>query len=142
MTTWTAYNTNDLPGIAEALIEALAQRRKVALLGEMGAGKTTFTKALCAVLGVENTTSSPTFSIINEYAYRDKEGRAALFHHLDLYRLKSAQEAFDIGIEDVLYDQWYCVIEWPQVIEDMLPEDCAIVKIEMEDSGARTIQLL
>lgn len=124
------------------VFEALAGRRKIALYGEMGAGKTTFTGAFCRQLGVSTTTASPTFSLINEYAYPDAQGQTALIHHLDLYRLKSAQEAFDIGIEEILDDPWYCLIEWPQLVEALLPPDAAKIEIEILDKTRRRILIL
>lgn len=131
----------DLLPAMPSLLEALAGRRKIALYGDMGAGKTTLVKALCEYLGVQGTTASPTFSLINEYRYRAADGSEAFFHHLDLYRLNSAQEAFDIGLEDLLYDPWYCVIEWPQLAEALLPEDAARVEIEITGEQSRTIRV-
>ena len=131
----------DLLPAMPSLLKALAGRRKIALYGDMGAGKTTLVKALCQHLGVQGTTASPTFSLINEYRYQAADGSEALFHHLDLYRLNSAQEAFDIGLEDLLYDPWYCVIEWPQLAEAMLPEDAARVEIEITGEQSRTVRV-
>lgn len=124
------------------VLEALAGRRKIALYGEMGAGKTTFVKAFCRHLGVRETTASPTFSLVNQYSYTEKDGSAALVYHLDLYRLNSLQEALDIGIEDLLYDPWYCIIEWPQLAEPLLPEDAAKIQIEITGETARRILIL
>lgn len=132
----------DLLPAMPRLLEALAGRRKIALYGDMGAGKTTLVKALCAYLGVESNTASPTFSLINQYRYRAADGSTALFHHLDLYRLNSPQEAFDIGLEDLLYDPWYCVMEWPQLAETMLPEGTARVEIKITGEESRTIEVL
>lgn len=122
------------------LLDALAGRRKIALHGEMGAGKTTLVKAICNYLGVRENTTSPTFSLVNQYSYADEKGALALFHHLDLYRLRSMQEALDIGIEELLYDPWYCFIEWPQQVEALLPVDAA--KIQLEITGPSTRRLL
>lgn len=124
------------------VLEALTGRRKIALYGDMGAGKTTFVKAFCRHLGVRGTTASPTFSLVNQYSYTEKDGSSALFYHLDLYRLKSLQEALDIGIEDLLYDPWYCIIEWPQLAEPLLPEDVAKIQIEITGETARRILIL
>jgi len=121
------------------ILKGLGGRRKIALYGEMGAGKTTLVKAFCQYLEVRDTTASPTFSLINEYRYRAPDGSPALFHHLDLYRLNSIQEAFDIGVEEVLYDPWYCVIEWPQLVEPLLPDDAAQVEIEITGEHSRRI---
>ncbi len=140
--TWTARSTADLPHIAQSIMAHLGERRKVALLGDMGAGKTTFVRAICALLGVlDAAASSPTFSLINQYAFTDKDGQPALLHHLDLYRLKSLDEALDIGIEEVLYDPWFCFIEWPQVIEAILPDDAAVLRISLGKDFERVLEL-
>jgi tRNA threonylcarbamoyladenosine biosynthesis protein TsaE len=87
-------------------------------------------------MGVKNNTSSPTFSLVNEYEY-EKDGQKALIRHLDLYRLKNAEEALDIGIEDFLYDAHYTFIEWPDVILEFLPEDIIEIQIEALDENSR-----
>lgn len=122
------------------LLHALDGRRKIALYGDMGAGKTTLVKAFCQHLGVIENTSSPTFSLVNEYSYRESNGETALFHHLDLYRLRTAEEALDIGLEDLLYDPWYCFIEWPQIVEHLLPPET--LRLEMKTMGPESRQLL
>lgn len=124
------------------LIKVLADRRKIALYGDMGAGKTTLVKAFCQHLGVTGNTTSPTFSLVNQYTYPLENGATALFHHLDLYRLRSTQEAFDIGMEDLLYDPWYCWIEWPQLVEDFLPADAVKIQLEVVGSEARRLVIL
>jgi tRNA threonylcarbamoyladenosine biosynthesis protein TsaE len=124
------------------VLEALAGRRKIALYGEMGAGKTTFVGVFCRFLGVTRATASPTFSLINQYAYPAPDGATALFHHIDLYRLRNIQEALDIGIEDILFDPWYCVIEWPQLIEPLLPDDAAKIQIEITGETSRRVLIL
>lgn len=123
------------------LHEALRGRRKIALYGEMGAGKTTLVNAFCQFLGVHDHTASPTFSIINEYGYTGESGEPALIHHLDLYRLNSTGEALDIGIEDVLNDPWYCLIEWPHLAEPLLPPDTAKVRMELIDETTRLLSV-
>lgn len=136
------HNPAELPAAIPAILEALAERRKIALYGEMGAGKTTFVKALCEYLGVDGPTASPTFSLVNQYKYPMPDGTTAYFHHLDLYRLRNASEAFDIGLEDLLYDPWYCVIEWPQIAEAMLPADTAKINIGILGETSRRILIL
>lgn len=125
-----------------ALADALGSRRKIALYGDLGAGKTTLVQAFCRFLGVEDSPASPTFSLVNEYAYRDAAGNTALVHHLDLYRLKNIEEALDIGIEEILYDPWYCFIEWPQVIEPLLPDDAVKIQIDILSETDRRLLLL
>ncbi len=136
------HDPEAIPAAIPAILEGLAERRKIALYGEMGAGKTTFVKAFCQHLGVEGSTASPTFSLVNQYNYTLPDGSKALFHHLDLYRLRNASEAFDIGLEDLLYDPWYCVIEWPQIVESMLPDNTAKINIEIIGETSRRILIL
>jgi tRNA threonylcarbamoyladenosine biosynthesis protein TsaE len=138
---WILNAPDELPALVPKLLDALAGRRKIALYGEMGAGKTTLVKAICAHLGVQGNTASPTFSLVNQYHYAEADGTNSLFHHLDLYRLRSAQEAFDIGLEDLLYDPWYCVIEWPQWAENLFPDEVARVEIEILGETERRIRV-
>ncbi len=138
---WTIKSPDDLPALMPQLLQVLAGHRKIALYGEMGAGKTTLVKAICQHLGVRENTASPTFSLVNQYSYLEADGSISLFHHLDLYRLGSAQEAFDIGLEDLLYDPWYCVIEWPQWAEQMLPENALRLEIEILVETERRIHV-
>ena len=138
----TIHSLPELDACIPRVLEARAGRRKIALYGDMGAGKTTFVKAFCRHLGVREMTASPTFSLVNQYSYTEKDGSAALFYHLDLYRLKSLQEALDIGIEDLLYDPWYCIIEWPQLAEPLLPEDAAKIQIEITGKTSRRLLIL
>lgn len=128
---------------ARALLDYAGDRKKFFLYGDIGAGKTTFTKALCVLLGVEDNVSSPTFSLINEYEYQQPDSEAIyLIHHLDLYRLKSLQEAMDIGIEDILYDKYLCLIEWPELIETLAPIDIVKINIEILDNSSRKVIFL
>lgn len=125
-----------------ALTDALGNRQKIALYGDLGAGKTTLVQAFCRWLGVEGTTTSPTFSLVNEYSCQDVRGNLALIHHLDLYRLKNLEEALDIGIEEILHDPWYCFIEWPQVVEPLLPDDTAKIHLDILGENERRLLLL
>jgi tRNA threonylcarbamoyladenosine biosynthesis protein TsaE len=106
--------------------------------GEMGAGKTTFIKALCQELGVEDVTNSPSFAIINEYR---SDTTAELIYHFDCYRLENEMEAEEIGVEDYFYSGALCFIEWPERITDLLPDDTVEVDVVEEEDGTRTITL-
>ena len=110
------------------LLTAFPGRRVFAFYGKMGAGKTTFIKVICSVLGSNDIVQSPSFSIINEYKTASGE---ALFH-FDFYRIKKIEEVFDIGYEDFIYSGAYCFIEWPELIEELLPADIVRVKITGE----------
>ncbi len=123
---------------AELILAYAKGRKKFVLQGEIGAGKTTLVQVFCNLLGVESAVTSPTFSIINPYLSTTGES----INHLDLYRLKSEQEALDIGIEDILYDESYCFIEWPEIIEALLPEDLVVIKITVEPNSKRKILFL
>lgn len=105
--------------------------------GEMGAGKTTFVKSICAVLGVKDNMSSPTFSIVNEYEAENKQ----IIFHFDFYRLKNEREALDIGIDDYFYSGAYCFIEWSEKIINLIPDDYVVVKIQPTTETTRTLSL-
>lgn len=112
----------DLPEVALQFWNAFPQAQVFALSGEMGAGKTTLIKELCAAKGVEDATASPTFSIINEYRYTDRQGKEKIIFHLDLYRLKNLEEAMEAGVEDCFYDPAaICFVEWPELVAPLLP---------------------
>ncbi len=122
-----AQSTGDLDTIARELIKAYPDKRVFAFFGEMGAGKTTFIKALCKQLGVKDNVASPTFAIINAYLSDNKSE----LYHFDFYRIKKLQEALDIGSEEYFYSGNYCFIEWPELVADLLPEDSVAVSIEI-----------
>jgi tRNA threonylcarbamoyladenosine biosynthesis protein TsaE len=127
----------DLEVVATTLLPIIREHRKVALIGEIGAGKTTLVKVLCRLLGVEEVTSSPTFSIINEY-----QGEADSIYHIDLYRLQSEEEVISIGLLELLeQENDYCFIEWPNLVEDYLPIDTLWLKIEVNKSMERKIKI-
>jgi tRNA threonylcarbamoyladenosine biosynthesis protein TsaE len=126
----------DLPHINEAakfFLEANPPR-VVLFHGEMGAGKTTFIKALCLALGVQSPTSSPTFSLVNEY-----EADESLVYHFDMYRLKSETEALDFGIDDYLYSGNWCFIEWAEKIPNLIPEEHLEVSLTVLEDGKRRL---
>jgi len=114
-----------LPSVAKKFLASFPHEKIFAFHGELGAGKTTFIKALCAELGVKDAMSSPSFSLVNEY----RDGNDNPIYHFDLYRLKSPQEAFDIGMEEYLYSGNYCFVEWPERGEGILPMETVHVKI-------------
>ncbi len=116
----------DLDKIASEFIADFSLSKIFAFHGDLGAGKTTFIKAICASLGVKDAMSSPSFSLVNEYL--DENGNS--IYHFDLYRLKSPEEAFEIGMEEYLYSGNYCFIEWPERAEELLPEETVHVMIK------------
>lgn len=124
-----AYSLNDLPKVATSIIDFVGDEKIWVLVGEMGAGKTTLTKALGQALGVLDTVKSPTFSIVNEYL-TDKEETV---YHFDFYRLESPEEAVSIGVEEYFYSGNLCILEWPQKIGGLMPDK--FLKIEIEDLG-------
>lgn len=108
-----------------------------AFYGKMGAGKTTFVKALCEELGVDDVVNSPTFAIVNEYHSIVLDGP---IFHFDFYRIKRLEEAYDIGVDDYFYSGSPCFIEWPELVEDILPEDVVRITIEEQPDGTRTVK--
>jgi len=130
-------NIETIREAARQFINANALQEKglvIAFYGKMGAGKTTFIKALCEELGVEDVITSPTFAIVNEYTI-DRQS----IYHFDFYRIKKIEEVYDMGYEDYFYSGNLCLIEWPELIEDLLPEDALRVTIEEQPDGSRTI---
>ena len=120
---------------AREFIEHIGEHRVFAFYGEMGAGKTTFIKAICEELGVEDVITSPTFAIVNEYGLPDGD----CIYHFDFYRIKKLEEVYDMGFEDYFYSGALCFIEWPELIEEVLPEDAVKVNITENADGSRTI---
>ncbi len=127
---------------AAYLLDYAGVRRKFFFYGEMGAGKTTFIQALCRRLGAAEGALSPSFSLVNEYRYTTADGKKALVRHLDLFRLRDGQEALDIGVEDYLYDEDYCFVEWPELIEDWAPPGVVRIRIAMEGDSVRKVLFL
>jgi tRNA threonylcarbamoyladenosine biosynthesis protein TsaE len=118
---------------AKEFINHMGEHRVFAFYGKMGAGKTTFVKAICEELGVEDVITSPTFAIINEY-----EGDETIYH-FDFYRIKRLEEVYDMGYEDYFYSGALCFIEWPELIEEILPDDAVRVSITEQENGCRVV---
>ncbi len=116
----------ELQPIADALLKTFPNERIFTLQGELGAGKTTFIKAICNQLHVMDATNSPSFAIVNEYNTED----GTKLYHFDFYRLKKLEEVYDIGYEEYFYSGNYCFIEWPELVADILPESYVEIKIE------------
>lgn len=132
----TIKNLDGLAGAASEFKEVLKTHRLIAFYAPMGAGKTTFTKAVCESLGVPSEEiSSPTFSIVNEYVGDD----GCSIYHFDFYRIAKDAEALDIGLYDYLDSGCPCLMEWPENIENLLPEDTLKVTIHVEDDGTREV---
>lgn len=120
---------------ARQFIRNMGQANVFAFYGKMGAGKTTFIKALCEELGVDDVITSPTFAIVNEYT----DGKGDPIYHFDFYRIKKLDEVYDMGYEDYFYSRHLCLLEWPELIEDLLPDNAVRVQIEEQDDGTRRV---
>ncbi|MDE7455606.1 MAG: tRNA (adenosine(37)-N6)-threonylcarbamoyltransferase complex ATPase subunit type 1 TsaE, partial [Prevotella sp.] len=124
---------DNIRAAAQEFIKNMGQARVFAFYGKMGAGKTTFVKAICEELGVCDVITSPTFAIINEY-----EGDETIYH-FDFYRIKKLEEVYDMGYEDYFYSGALCFIEWPELIEEILPDDAVRVNITEQQDGSRLV---
>lgn len=124
-----------LQDAAKQLLDSFPDERIFAFYGAMGAGKTTFIKALCRGLGSRDNITSPTFALINEYSTEN----GAVIYHFDFYRIKKLEEAYDLGYEDYIYSGNYCFIEWPEMIDSLLPEGIVEVRITEVEKGARLV---
>lgn len=129
-------SASDLDAAAGRFIEAIgSQPRVIAFYGPMGAGKTSFIAALCRQLGIDDTANSPSFAIVNEYALPDR----LPLYHFDFYRIKDAAEAVDLGAEEYFYSGYTCLIEWPERVASLLPQDTLIVNIEVLADSSRVL---
>ena len=129
---------NDIENIHESarqFIDAMGDQKVFAFYGSMGAGKTTFIKAICEELGVSDVVTSPTFAIVNEYT-TDSGQRIC---HFDFYRIKKLEEVYDMGYEDYFYSDALCFIEWPELLEELLPDNAIRVNIKENADGTRTV---
>ena len=127
-------NIDTIRESAREFIQNIGEHKVFAFYGKMGAGKTTFVKAICEELGVEDVITSPTFAIVNEYEAHDQS-----IFHFDFYRIKRLEEVYDMGYEDYFYSGALCFIEWPELIEDLLPEDAVKVTITENADGTRSV---
>lgn len=121
---------------AKQFIANMGKAKVFAFYGKMGAGKTTFIKAVCQALGVEDVITSPTFALVNEYT----DGQGNPIYHFDFYRIKKIEEVYDMGYEDYFYSGNLCLLEWPELIEDLLPDDAVKVSITQNDDNTRTVE--
>ncbi|MCB2209053.1 MAG: tRNA (adenosine(37)-N6)-threonylcarbamoyltransferase complex ATPase subunit type 1 TsaE [Bacteroidetes bacterium] len=132
---FVASNLSELDAVAKEILEFIKEQNIVAIEGKMGAGKTTLIKSICKELGVHETVSSPTFSLVNEYT--DAEGGSVF--HFDFYRIKKLEEVYDIGYEEYFYSGHFCFIEWPEMITELLPENHTRIKIEVDENEERIL---
>lgn len=114
-------------GVSRLLLEEYSHKKCIAFFGELGAGKTTLIKNMCTLLEVKDDVSSPTFALVNEYHTHDEKH----VYHFDFYRIKSIEEAYDLGADEYFDSGQYCFIEWPEMIDDLLPKDCLEVHIKL-----------
>ena len=131
----TINGLDTIRSAARQFIENIGSSRVFAFYGKMGAGKTTFVKALCEELGCDDVITSPTFAIVNEYT----DGEQQPVYHFDFYRIKKLEEVYDMGYEEYFYSGALCLIEWPELIEDVLPDDTVRVTIEEQAAGSRLL---
>jgi len=127
---------SQLEKTANELLKKFPEDRVFAFYGAMGAGKTTFIKAICKELGSADYVTSPTFALINEYS----SSSGSVIYHFDFYRIKKLEEAYDLGYEDYIYSGNYCFIEWPEMIESLLPEGIVEVRIKETEKNKRSIE--
>ena len=128
-------NMDTIRESAREFVSNIGTRTVFAFYGKMGAGKTTFIKAICEELGVEDVITSPTFAIVNEYATADGDS----IFHFDFYRIKKLEEVYDMGYEEYFYGGALCFIEWPELIDELLPDDAVKVYITENADGTRTV---
>lgn len=128
------YSEKELPQIAKQLLTQISSKIWL-FYGAMGSGKTSLIKAIANELGVVDITSSPSFSLVNEYI----SNKGEIFYHFDFYRIKNEEEALDIGIDDYLYSDNYCFIEWPEKIKNLLPLNAAKINITINKNKLRTL---
>lgn len=128
----------DYPAAAQEFIASMQGNNIFAFYGKMGSGKTTFIKSICEELGVQDTINSPTFAIVNEY----RDAKSNTIFHFDFYRIKSIAEVYNMGYEEYLYSDAVCFIEWPELIDELLPEETVKVYIEEGENGKRNVKII
>lgn len=128
----------DYPQAAREFVKLLDRGRIFAFYGKMGSGKTTFIKSICEELGVKDSINSPTFAIVNEYEDRNQN----TIYHFDFYRIKSIEEVYNMGYEEYFYGDAICFMEWPELIEELLPEETVKVFVEETEGGARSVKIM
>lgn len=127
---------DNIHAAAKQFVDNMGTSKVFAFYGKMGAGKTTFIKAICEVFGVDDVITSPTFAIVNEYTAVS----GTPIYHFDFYRIKKIEEVYDMGYEDYFYSNNLCFLEWPELIENLLPGDAVRVTIREEEDGTRTVE--
>ena len=127
---------SELERVAEEILSSIGERRVVLLRGGMGAGKTTLVSRIASKLGTEDTVTSPTFALVNQY-----EGREGTIYHFDFYRINRVEEVFDLGYEEYFYSGELCFVEWPEMVEGLLPEDAMEVRITVGDDDKRIFEI-
>lgn len=128
----------EYPQAAREFVKLLDKGRLFAFYGKMGSGKTTFIKSICEELGVEDTINSPTFAIVNEYEDRSQN----TIYHFDFYRIKSLEEVYNMGYEEYLYGDAICFMEWPELVEELLPEETVKVFVEELEDTTRSVKII
>jgi len=130
------YQLTDIKQISEAIISYIASPKTLLFYGGMGVGKTTLIKEIAKLLGVTDATSSPTFSLVNEY-----QGNNTKVFHFDFYRIETEEEVYDIGIEDYFYQNAWCLVEWPNKIPNIIPQDAIVIQLNKNLDGSRSIEI-
>jgi len=137
MKTIRIENESGILAAAKEFVNNMGQNKIFAFYGKMGAGKTTFIKAICKILNVSDVVSSPTFAIINEY----ESAKTGSIFHFDFYRIKDKTELLDIGFEDYIYSDMLCFIEWPEKAEELIPPEAVKIQINVQDDETRIVTM-
>jgi tRNA threonylcarbamoyladenosine biosynthesis protein TsaE len=130
------YNLSEIKNISNKILTIIKTPKTLLFYGEMGVGKTTLIKEIVFQLGVKDATSSPTFSIVNEYI-----GKNCKIFHFDFYRINDENEVYDIGIEEYFYQNCWSLVEWPEKIPNIIPDDSVVIKLSKNQNNTRTIEI-